>query len=132
MARMSPYVFDESFTAAADLSALQYRVVKLTAADTMNVVAAATDVPLGILLDVPTSGDVGMVRLLGWCDAYAKGQSTNIAVNDPVGSDASGFIVKKATAGDMCIGYAMDACTVDSVLIRVRLTAPFVYAVATG
>lgn len=46
-----------SFKAAADLSTKQYYFVKLTAAETVNVCAALTDVPIGVLQNKPSAAN---------------------------------------------------------------------------
>lgn len=131
MARMSAPVFDESYTANSDLSNSQYHIVHLTAADTMDLVSAAATIPLGVLLDAPAAGEVGLVRQLGWCDVVADGSGTAITVGLPVGPNASGVCVAKSAAGDAILGYAMDATSSAGVMIRVRL-APGVAAAVTG
>ncbi len=54
-----------SYTAAADLSGKQYRAVKFTADNTVNVCAAETDIPCGILQNAPASGASAAVMHLG-------------------------------------------------------------------
>ena len=52
--------------AAADLSTKQYYFVKLTAARTVNVCAAATDIPIGVLQNKPAAANRGaVVRVAG-------------------------------------------------------------------
>ncbi|MGA1628381.1 MAG: hypothetical protein ACO330_06150, partial [Aquiluna sp.] len=54
-----------TFTAAADLSAKQYYFVKITADNTVNVCAAVTDIPIGVLQIAPASGEAASVMLYG-------------------------------------------------------------------
>ena len=57
---------DDSYKAAADLSAKRWYFVKLSAAETVNVTTADTDIPIGILQDKPdTAGDSAKVRIEG-------------------------------------------------------------------
>ena len=53
MATESAFVWDESYTAAADLSANQFYAVKLSADHTVNLCTAATDRAIGILQNKP-------------------------------------------------------------------------------
>lgn len=54
-----------SLKAAADLSALQFYFVKLDSSGDVVVCAAATDVPVGVLQNEPTSGQTAEVLVLG-------------------------------------------------------------------
>ena len=59
-------VCDESFKAGADLSAKQYYFLRVGAADSAVVVCdGATDIPIGVLQNAPTSGQTAMVRIWG-------------------------------------------------------------------
>jgi len=58
-------VFSGSYKTATDLSAKQYYFVKFSAADTVAVCAATTDIPCGILQNAPTSGQTAEVMHLG-------------------------------------------------------------------
>jgi len=51
--------------AAADLSAKKYRFVKLSAAGEVDVCSGATDKPIGVLQNAPTSGQVAEVLAFG-------------------------------------------------------------------
>ena len=53
------------FTEWADLSGKQFYFVKLSSAGTVTVCAAATDVPIGVLQNKPTSGQAAEVMMLG-------------------------------------------------------------------
>jgi hypothetical protein len=54
-----------SFEAAADLSAKQYYFVKLTSAGKVDVCAAVTDVPIGVLQNKPVAGQAATVLIIG-------------------------------------------------------------------
>lgn len=54
-----------TFKAGADLSAKQFYFVKLSAADTVIVCSAATDVPIGVLQNAPSSGGMAEVVICG-------------------------------------------------------------------
>ena len=51
--------------AGADLSSSQYYFVKLSTTDTVVVCAAATDIPIGILQNAPTSGQEATIMVTG-------------------------------------------------------------------
>lgn len=100
------------YTAAADLSTKQYFVVKQTAATAVNLTSAATDVPFGVLVNKPTSGQIAEVAVGGFTKVKAGG---TIAINDPLVSDANGKVVAatRAIAGAQplsnVLGYARQA-----------------------
>ena len=52
-------------SASADLSAKQYYFVKLSGAHTVTVCDGATDVPIGVLQNAPTSGQAAEVMAIG-------------------------------------------------------------------
>jgi len=54
-----------SFKAGADLSAKQFMFVKMSAADTVILRADATDKPIGVLQNKPTSGQIASVLVIG-------------------------------------------------------------------
>jgi len=58
-------IWTESFIAGADLSAKQYLGMKLSAARTVVTMAADTDIPCGILLNQPKSGQEALVCVMG-------------------------------------------------------------------
>ena len=76
MAYESPAIDLGTLTAAADLSSSQYYFVKLASATTVNVCTAITDLPIGILQNTPTSGQVANVRIFGVSKASADGTIT--------------------------------------------------------
>jgi hypothetical protein len=128
----STFIWDESFKAAADLKAKQYFAVKLTAADTVNLVAAAADTAIGILMNKPEQNQAALVRILGIAPCVSDGSGTAIAVGDRVGSNASGKMVKKATADFAVAGIALDASSADGTVIRVMLLPGSVFRTAAG
>jgi hypothetical protein len=118
----SAFVYDESYAANADLSAKQYFCVKYVAGPKVDLCAAATDRCVGVLQNKPAaSGRNSVVRHHGITKAVSDGSGTAIAVGDPVGTDANGRVVKKATADYGLIGEALDASSALGTIIRVRL-----------
>ena len=75
------------FTAAADLSAKQYYFVKLASSTTVNVCAAVTDKPIGILQNKPESGEQAIVRCFGISKVSAD---ATLAAGDVIGTAADG------------------------------------------
>ena len=65
MAYEGPQITIPGLTASADLSAKQYHFVKISGAGTVTVCAAATDVPVGVLQNAPTSGQAAEVCAMG-------------------------------------------------------------------
>ncbi len=74
-----------TFAAAADLSAKQYYFVKLSAANTVNVCTAITDIPIGILQNKPESGEAATVCLFGISKVSADG---TLAAGNLIGTSA--------------------------------------------
>lgn len=101
-------------TAAADLSAKQYLGVKLSAARAVNVVAASTDVPYGVLQNKPTSGQAADVCLFGLTKAVAGG---TIAAGAKLMFNASAQVITWASgAGNTVVGQALEAGVVNQVI----------------
>lgn len=74
-----------NLTAAADLSAKQFHFVKLATATTVNVCTAITDVPVGVLLNTPTSGQAAEVCIFGITKVVADG---NLAAGNIIGTSS--------------------------------------------
>lgn len=56
---------DLSFTAAEDLSAMQYRFVHQASDTTVDMLDSGAEFPVGILQNAPESGEVAVVRVVG-------------------------------------------------------------------
>lgn len=101
-----------TYTAAADLSAKQYFIVRQTTETAGNITTAATQVALGVLQNKPTSGQVMEVAVGGNCKVKLGG---TVAINDPLVSDGNGKAIAatRAIAGAQplsnVIGYARRA-----------------------
>ena len=107
--------------AAVDLSAKQFYCVELTAADTVNVCGAATDVVVGILQNKPVAGEACEIPESGIVKGIAGGV---IAVGQWVGTDAAGKLVAKTTDKDFVYGIALEA-GVDNRIIAVLIRPNF-------
>ena len=88
-----------SFVAAADLSAKQYFLVKISDSNTVDLTGNG-EAAVGVLLNKPALGQIAQVQIGGLAKVVCAG-----ALNAPVrlGSDAAG----KATTGastDYCVG----------------------------
>lgn len=117
----SAFVYDESYTANADLSTKQFFCVKYVAGPKVDLCSAATDRCIGILQTKPSaSGRNASVRHLGISKAVSDGTAP-IAVGDTVGADANGRVIKKTTNDNGLIGEALDASSAVGTIIRVRL-----------
>lgn len=93
-----------SKTAAADLSAKQYYLVKVTADDTVNL-AGAGDCAHGVLQDTPVSGQVCNVQT---CYESKVVYGGTVAAGALLASDANGKAVTAAT-GNYIVGKAIVA-----------------------
>jgi len=84
---ISNYSVKITLVAAADLSALQYTFVKLNSSGQAAAVTAATDLPIGILQNAPTSGQEAEVLVAGGSKLVLGGTVAAAAV---VGTSAAG------------------------------------------
>ena len=73
--------------AGADLSALQYTFVKLSTTDTVVTCTAATDIPIGVLQNAPTSGQEAEVLIVGGTKLSA---GATIAIGNILGTTSAG------------------------------------------
>jgi hypothetical protein len=104
-----------SIPAGADLSAKQYTFVKISGTGVIAA-AAATDIPVGVLLNDPASGETAAVAVSGVVKVKASAAitagalfgttSTGTAVTLAAGTDTTKFILGRAitaagAAGDI-------------------------------
>jgi len=73
--------------AGADLSALQYTFVKLSTTDTVVTCTAATDIPIGVLQNAPTSGQEAEILIVGGTKLTA---GATIAIGNILGTTSAG------------------------------------------
>ena len=133
MTTQSAAVFDHTFKAAADQSAKQNYLVKLSAADTVAVCGAATDRVLGVQMNKPAAaGQATDVRVLGIAPVVSDGSGTAIAAGDYVGSNNAGKAVKKATADYSVCGIALAASSADGTVIPVLMLPGAFFRTAAG
>ena len=80
--------FSISREAAADLSAHQHKFVKLNSSGQIAAIAAATDIPVGVLQDKPdAAGKVGRVMVGGITKLQGD---ADLAKGDLIGTSADG------------------------------------------
>jgi hypothetical protein len=78
--------FQISRVANADLSAAQFKLVKLVAGGKVDLCTAVTDRPIGVLQNKPKAADVAQVMVVGESKLWAGG---TVAVGDVLGTDTS-------------------------------------------
>jgi|TARA_R110002020_G_scaffold2230_4_gene10438 hypothetical protein len=83
--------------AGADLSSSQYYFVKLSTTDTVVVCAAATDIPIGILQNAPTSGQEATIMVTGISKVSADAA---LAIGQLIGTAADGQADAKTVGTD--------------------------------
>jgi hypothetical protein len=83
----SNYSVKATLVAGADLSAKQYNFVKLNSSGQAVACAAATDLPIGILQNAPTSGQEAEVLIAGGSKLVLGG---TVAAAGVVGVSATG------------------------------------------
>lgn len=86
-------------TAAADLSAKQYRCVKVTADEKVNIATAAGEAILGVLQNKPVAGDVADVGALGVTKIIAGVGGLAAGKQWETAADGSGIEVAAAKVG---------------------------------
>jgi len=105
-----------SFEAAGDLSSSQYKLVKLDANGKVVIVAATTDIPVGVLQNAPASGGTASVLVCGvskvsadasinegvMLKTSADGQVTTISMDAAHAAD-------ETLTATLCIGVAYTA-----------------------
>jgi phage-related minor tail protein len=120
MAQFNPSSGERTFKAGADLSAKQYRIVKLDSVQNQVVVAtAATDKLLGVLLNNPVAGQEARVHMnTGTVKVVAAGV---IALGAWVTADSVGKGTGTTSDKDKTIGIALEAAAADGDIIEVAL-----------
>lgn len=115
-----------SMKAAADLTALQFRFMKMSANGAVNKVTAATDVIIGILQNKPSNTAsegplAALVKAMGGSKLEVDAGTTDIAAGDQLTSDSVGRGVKTTTENDTCGAIALEAATETGDIISVLL-----------
>ena len=96
----------QAFTAGADLSTHQYKLVKFGANNDTIVLCGNAEKPLGVLMNAPLSGEVAEVAVQG--GAKVKIGTTMATLGGSVASAANG-VGRAAVAGEWAIGSQQDS-----------------------
>ena len=104
--------------AGADLSALQYTFVKLSTTDTVVTCSAATDIPIGVLQNAPTSGQEAEVLIVGGTKLVA---GATVAIGDLLGvtSAAKASVVTTTDTTKYVLGSAISGGASNDVITAV-------------
>lgn len=117
---MSNPLLQKNFIAGAGIAA--FRIVKLSAADTVIQSTGATDVMIGVNDDVaPVTGERTDTVMSGMCFVEA---GAAFAINTRLTSDATGRAVTAAPAAgtnNNFIGYAIDAAVAAGDIVRMMI-----------
>ena len=103
-----------TFKSVTDLSAGQYKCVKLSAENTVILSSAATDAILGVIDGIPAVGTLAHpanvpVRLRSAAGTIKVMAGGVIAAGNPVTPDSTGKVIATTTAGNQIVGYALEA-----------------------
>ena len=113
----------KTFEANGDLSDYQYRFVKLETAGTVAICGNG-EAPIGILQNDPEDGEQANVMLMGISNLVAHAA---IAVNETIGSQASGRGVTVSADTNTYNAVALEAATDQDDEIKVLLTSGIQY-----
>ena len=114
-----------SAAAAADLSAKQFYIVKLSSTGTVDLAAAATENIIGVLQNTPVSAEQAVYAFTGVAKVKAGG---TIAVGAFVTADSAGKAVSTTTDGDVVIGrFIGTAAAASGDLVEVQLGIQHLY-----
>lgn len=106
-----------TLAAGADLTTSQQLFVKLNGSGQAVPVTAATDVPVGVLLNNPASGFEALVAVSGQIKVIA---SAAIAIGATLGTDATGKAVTIVAGTDTTkyqVGRALEAASASGVYV---------------
>lgn len=102
-------VMDMTFLTVTDLSAAQYKFVKLSADNTVVVCNGASDVPIGVLQTKPVgtaaSPAASRVRIMGVSRVVAGG---SVTYGNKLGTDGNGAGVAKTADKAVYMGIVLD------------------------
>jgi hypothetical protein len=120
--------------AARDLSSYQYCAMKMDSNGRIDYVdTSSSGVCHGVLQNDPDAAyEEAEIATEGTSLLYVNGNSTNISIGDPLGSDSSYYGVKVESDGDQYFAIAMEASTADGDLIEVKLLGGPQYLYVAG
>ena len=96
----------QAFTAGADLTTHQYKLVKFDTTNNSVVLCGNAEKPMGVLMNAPASGDLAEVAVQG--GAKVKIGSTMSTLGGSIASAANG-VARAAVAGEWAIGTQQDS-----------------------
>lgn len=96
---ISAYAVKVTRVAGADLSALQYTFVKQNSSGQVVAVAAATDIPIGVLQNAPTSGQEAEVLVTGGTK-LKSGATITLGTHFVLGTTSAGAATPLAPGTD--------------------------------
>ena len=113
-------LLDLAYAANADLSALQYHIVKIVSANTCGTTSATTDTPVGVLQNKPASGQGASVRIFGVtkCVAGAAVGAGSLVVTTAA---ARGSTVTSGVTTSYALGLSTDAAAADGEVFSLLL-----------
>ena len=117
--------FEVSFPAGADLSALQFRVIKLDSSKEIVIVTAITDIPFGILQNKPDAqGKPAAIVPIGSGGISKIVLGATLATGVLVGTSTAGKAVADATT-NFNLGILIDSGVLDDIgsVLLTSLTA---------
>ncbi len=97
MAYKGSQPFKISLTAGADLSTKQFYFVKLNGSGNAVVCSGATDVPVGVLQNTPTSGQTAEVLVLGMTKISSD---AGLSIGNLIGTSGDGQADAKTAGTD--------------------------------
>lgn len=112
-------------TAAASLNNHQFGVVRISAANKVNIasevnVSGATKTAFGVLQNKPYVNEAAQVAVFGKSKVFAGGA---ITAGAPISYDSSGHVID-AVSGDVVIGRALEAATTAGELVSALIFPP--------
>lgn len=104
---ISAYAVKVTLVAGADLSSSQYKFVKLNSSGEAVAIAAATDLPIGVLQNAPTSGQEAEVLVVGGSKLVLGGTVAAAGVVSPNATGAGVAIVHGTDTTKFAVGQAI-------------------------
>lgn len=96
-----------TLVAGADLSAKQYNFVKLNASGLAIAIAAATDLPIGVLQNAPLSGQEAEILVTGGTKLVLGGTVATAAIVSPSATGAGVAVVHGTDTTKFALGQAV-------------------------
>lgn len=112
----SNYSVKVTLVAGADLSAAQYKFVKLNTSGQAVAVAAITDVPVGVLQNAPTSGQEAEVLIVGGTKLVAS-EAITLPAFLSVSSTGKADKIATTDTTQYVVGQAITAAGADADVI---------------